>query len=173
MLFRSDSIYEVIRTRRGILFGWREHLDRLRLSAEGLGFALDLDDAEILRRIDATLRAAGNPDSYVRILVTRGTGSAPNIDLAYATGPLRWVVMVRALPTMASTARVQIIDRLRNDRRALDPAVKSGNYLNNVLGLAEAKAQGATDCLFLDAHGNATEASTSNIFVLQIGRAHV
>jgi branched-chain amino acid aminotransferase len=166
----GDSIYEVIRTRRGILFGWREHLDRLRLSAEGLGFALDLDDAEILRRIDATLRAAGNPDSYVRILVTRGTGSAPNIDLAYATGPLRWVVMVRALPTMASTARVQIIDRLRNDRRALDPAVKSGNYLNNVLGLAEAKAQGATDCLFLDAHGNATEASTSNIFVLRQGR---
>lgn len=166
----GDSIYEVVRTRHGIVFGWREHFDRLRASAEGLGFALDLDDRGILQRIDATLRAAGNADSYVRIIVTRGTGTAPNIDVAYAGGPLRWVVMVRALPAMAPTARLQIIDRLRNDRRALDPAVKSGNYLNNVLGLAEAKASGATDCLFLDAQGNATEASTSNVFVVRSGR---
>jgi branched-chain amino acid aminotransferase len=165
----GDSIYEVVRTRHGIVFGWREHFDRLRASAAGLGFALDLDDRGILQRIDTTLRAANNTDSYVRIIVTRGTGTAPNIDLAYAGGPLRWVVMVRALPTMTPTARLQIIDRLRNDRRALDPAVKSGNYLNNVLGLAEAKASGATDCLFLDAKGNATEASTSNVFVVRSG----
>ena len=49
-------------------------------------------------------------------------------------------------------------------RRALDPATKSGNYLNNVLGLAEAKDRGANDCLMLNAQGFVTEASTSNVF---------
>lgn len=166
----GDSIYEVMRTRAGFMFGWREHLLRLTKSAEGLGFELDLDTATILQRIGATVQAAGNPESYVRIIVTRGSGSAPNIDVAYATGPMRWVVMVRPLPTLAPSSRLQIIDRLRNDRRALDPAVKSGNYLNNVLGLAEAKAQGATDCLFLDAQGKVTEASTSNVFTVRKGK---
>jgi branched-chain amino acid aminotransferase len=61
-------------------------------------------------------------------------------------------------------ARLWIVDRLRNDRRALDPATKSGNYLNNVLGLAEAKARGATDCVMRNAAGFLTEASTSNLF---------
>jgi branched-chain amino acid aminotransferase len=166
----GDSIYEVVRTRGGAVFGWREHLQRLRASADGIGLLLDLDDAAIVRRIDATLRAAGNAESYVRLIVTRGTGSAPSIDLGAAPGPARWIVLVRDLPPGPATARLQIIARLRNDRRALDPAIKSGNYLNNVLGLAEAKAAGATDCLFLDAQGHATEASTSNVFALRGGR---
>ncbi len=166
----GDSIYEVLRTRHGHLFAWREHLDRLRGSAQALGFMLDLDHAAIVQRAIATLRAAGNAESYVRIVVTRGTGSSPSIDLASATGPLRWVILVRPLPTAPPFAQLVIVDRLRNDRRALDPATKSGNYLNNVLGLAEARRQGGTDCLFLNVAGHVTEASTSNVFALRRDR---
>ncbi len=167
----GDSVYEVLRTRRGHLFAWREHLDRLAASAAALAMPLDLDHRAILQRVAATMRAAGNADSYVRIIVTRGTGSAPSIDLASAVGPRRWVVLVRPLPPMPPPARLIVVDRLRNDRRALDPATKSGNYLNNVLGLAEAQRDGGTDCVFLNAHGHVTEASTSNLFVLRAGRA--
>lgn len=166
----GDSVYEVVRTRRGHLFAWQPHLERLRASAAGIGLPLDLGDAEIVRRVLETVRAAANPDSYVRIVVTRGTGTAPNIDLLCAPGPPRWVVLVRPLPPAPGPARVQIVARLRNDRRALDPATKSGNYLNNVLGLAEAKAAGATDCVFLNADGRVTEASTSNVFARRGGR---
>lgn len=166
----GDSVYEVICTRRGIPFAAIEHLDRMRLSAAGLGIDLDLDDDQILARIKATLVAAANPESYVRIIVTRGTGTAPNIDLAHAPGPLTWVLLVRDLAVKpGQPSHLAIVPRLRNDRRALDPAIKSGNYLNNVLGLAEAKRRGATECLFLNAAGFATEASTSNFFCVDDG----
>lgn len=161
----GDSIYEVVRTVGDVPFAWGEHWLRLRASADAIALPLDLDERKVARRVAATIAAAGPGDHYVRVIVSRGTGSAPNIDLAYAPGPARWVVMVRALGSLVgSPARVALVDRLRNDRRALDPATKSGNYLNNVLGLAEAKAMGATDCLMCNAAGHVTEASTSNVF---------
>jgi len=166
----GDSVYEVLRTRDGELFAWREHLQRLRSSAEAIGLDLDLTDSDILRRLLATMEQAGNAESYARIIVTRGTGSMPNIALEAATGPPRWAILVRPLPGVKPTARLQVVQRLRNDRRALDPATKSGNYLNNILALAEAQRHGATDCVLLNANGHATEASTSNIFALLRGR---
>jgi branched-chain amino acid aminotransferase len=161
----GDSIYEVVRTSGEVPFCWPEHWQRLQTSAAAIQLALDLDAATIGRRIAATLAAAGPGDHYVRLVVTRGAGEAPNIDLAYATGRPLWLVMVRPLtPMSGKPARLALVERLRNDRRALDPATKSGNYLNNVLGLAEAKASGATDCVMLNQTGHVTEASTSNLF---------
>jgi len=161
----GDSIYEVVRTSDGVPFAWPEHFARLRLSAAALLMELDLEEAEVARRVAATVAAANHGDSYVRLVVTRGTGSAPNIDLAYATGRPCWAILVRPLvPMSGQTAQVAIVQRLRNDRRALDPATKSGNYLNNVLGLAEARKLGATDCLMCNQLGFITEASTSNVW---------
>jgi branched-chain amino acid aminotransferase len=168
----GDSVYEVMRTRHGVPFTWREHLSRLRASASGIGLDLGVDDREIMARIERTAARARGPDEecYIRIVVTRGVGSEPNIDLSYAKGPPTFVILVRALPDMrGKPARLSIVDRLRNDRSALDPAIKSGNYLNNVLGLAEARVAGATDCLFLNAAGEVTEASTSNVWIVQGG----
>lgn len=161
----GDSIYEVVRTHDGVPLTWAEHWARLQGSAASLAMELDLSESEAARRVADTLAQADHGDSYVRIVVSRGTGDAPNIDLAYANSPPRWVVMVRPLQlAVGKPVRLALIDRLRNDRRALDPATKSGNYLNNVLGLAEAKARGATDCVMLNQDGSVTEASTSNLF---------
>jgi len=162
----GDSVYEVVRTHDGVPLTWIEHWARLQASAAGLQMELDLDEATVAHRIQATLEAADHGDSYVRLVVTRGAGEAPNIDLAYATRPPCWVVLVRPLALLTGVpVYLGLVERLRNDRRALDPAAKSGNYLNNVLGLAEAKARGATDCVMLNADGWVTEASTSNLFV--------
>jgi len=166
----GDSVYEVVRTAGDVPFAWPEHFARLRASAAALRFDLDLADGPLARRIAATLTAAGHGDSYVRIVVTRGTGSAPNIDLACATGRPCWAILVRPLASISGKpTKLAVIDRLRNDRRALDPATKSGNYLNSVLGLAEARAAGATDCVMLNAQGFVTEASTANVFALVDG----
>ena len=167
----GDSIYEVIRTRQGIPFAWPEHLARLHASAEGLQMDLPLDDADLTRRIVDTLAAAGNAESYVRVVVTRGLGTAPSIDIQCALGSPCYIVMVRDLPAGVGgeTAQVAIVPRLRLDRRALDPAIKSGNYLNNVMGLKEARARGATDCLFMNQDGVLTEASTSNVWIVKDG----
>lgn len=170
----GDSVYEVMRTRDGVPFAWAEHLARMRKSADGIGLEIATSDGEIMRRVHATRAVAGGgergKEHYIRIVITRGTGSAPNIDISYAPGPETVVLLVRDLPDVhGKLARLAIVPRIRTDRRALDPAIKSGNYLNNVLGLAEAKAAGATDCLFLNADGYATEASTSNFWVLKDG----
>ncbi|MGK0202816.1 MAG: branched-chain amino acid aminotransferase [Planctomycetota bacterium] len=161
----GDSIYEVVRTHSGVPLTWSEHWNRLNASAASLAMELDLSESDIARRVAETLAQADHGDSYVRIIVTRGTGDAPNIDLAYANSPPRWVLMIRPLQlAVGKPVHLAMVDRLRNDRRALDPAAKSGNYLNNVLGLAEAKASGATDCIMLNQDGSVTEASTSNLF---------
>lgn len=161
----GDSVYEVVRTAGEVPFAWPEHWARLQASAAALHMPLDLDERTVARRVAATIAAFGSGDCYVRLIVTRGAGDAPNIDLAHAIGPPCWVVMVRPLPdTSGKPARLAIVRRRRNDRRALDPATKSGNYLNSVLGLAEAKALGATDCVMLNNEGFVTEASTSNLF---------
>ncbi len=144
----------------------------MHASANGLQLPLDVDDRALTQRMMATLEAAGNHESYIRCIITRGPGTAPNIDLAYATGPCTTIVMVRELATQAAdaVAHLAIVHRLRQDRRALDPAIKSGNYLNNVMGLQEAKAKGATDCLFLNQQGKLTEASTSNFCLVKDGQ---
>jgi len=161
----GDSVYEVIRTHADVPFAWPEHYERLRASAAAIQLDLDLAEADVARRVATTMAAADHGDSYVRVIVTRGTGTAPNIDLDYAPGPPCWVVLVRPAPKVSGTpAKLSIVQRLRNDRRALDPATKSGNYLNNLLALAEARATGATDCLMANAEGNITEGSTSNFF---------
>lgn len=161
----GDSIYEVVRTTGGVPFGWTEHWARLSQSARSIRLRLDLDEAAAARRVAATLAAAGPGDKYVRVIVTRGTGDAPNIDLAHANAPPRWVILARDLaPMSGKPTRLAIVDRRRVDRRALDPATKSGNYLNNVLALAEAKDLGATDCLMLNTDGLVAEASTANVF---------
>ena len=167
----GDSVYEVCRTIGGVPFAWPEHWQRMAQSAADLWMPLDQGEATIARRVAATLAAAGNSESYVRIVVSRGTGTAPNIDLACAPGPQRWVILVRPLgTTFGMAARLALIPRLRNDRRALDPGCKSGNYLNNVMGLAEARRLGATDCVMLNGDGEVTEASTSNLFAWCDGR---
>jgi branched-chain amino acid aminotransferase len=163
----GDSVYEVMRTRFSVPFAWPEHLARLRASADGIGLRIDLDDHTIMRRVKETLAAAKVEEAYIRIIVTRGTGTAPNIDLDFAPGPSNYLVLVRDLVSTESTAELALIPRLRTDRRALDPAIKSGNYLNNLLGLAEARAKGATDCLFLNQQGHVTEASTSNFYLVE------
>lgn len=167
----GDSVYEVMRTRSQVPFAWPEHLERLRSSADGIGLEIDLDDRAIMARLKETLAAARAPEAYIRLIVTRGTGTAPSIDLAFAPGPPNYVILVRDLAVAPSkSGHLALISRLRNDRRALDPEIKSGNYLNNLLGLAEARSRGASDCLFLNHSGHVTEASTANFYMVTRGR---
>src|SRR5690606_6746215 len=83
----GDSVYEVMRTHAGVPFAWPEHLARLRASADGLGFPPGPDDDVLVDRIAATLaeaRPGPGEEAYIRVIVTRGDGTAPSIDLAYA-----------------------------------------------------------------------------------------
>ena len=172
----GDSIYETFKTVEGIPFAFARHMERLHASAARLRFEVPLSDAAMAARIKVTIAAAGGGgERYIRIIVTRGVSAAPNIDPAHARGQPNLVILVRDLedfpPEMYERGiALAIPSILRNDRRALDPAIKSGNYLNNILGLMEAKERGANDAVFLNTSQEVSESSTSNVGIVRDGR---
>jgi len=167
----GDSLYEVTRTYDGILFAFDEHLRRLHESARLARFGALPDAVMLHAMVEAACRAFflqfGNVDAYVRLTVSRGVGDL-QIDRT-TSGPPYAIVIVKEVaprPPPGTGAHWALVDRRRNLPEALDPAMKSGNYLNNVLALAEAQALGADDGLMLDAAGWVTEGTTSNFFAV-------
>ncbi|MFL5388840.1 MAG: aminotransferase class IV [Myxococcales bacterium] len=168
----GDSVYEVARTYGGRPFELGKHLDRMDRSAERIGLVLPPRKA-IESEIQRTLDAAKNPESYVRVVVTRGEGKF-GLSPHYAEGLSRLFVIVRPLEPAPREhyergLKVAVTLTRRNPAACLDPSLKTGNYMNNILALREAHAAGADDALLLDLRGKVTEASTSNIFFVQQG----
>ncbi len=165
----GDSVYEVMRTANGSPVDLERHLDRLSASAASLWLPSPSATA-IHSAIDSTLRAAGNSESYIRVILTRGAGEI-GLDVSLA-GDAQLLVIVKPLvlppPSLyREGAALQIVGVRRTSREAIDPAVKSGNYLNNILALAEARRHGAHEAVMLSPDGLVAEGSTSNIFAVK------
>jgi branched-chain amino acid aminotransferase len=168
----GDGAYETLRTYGGRPFHLDKHFRRLRQSIGRLGIALPLSDQELAARLRALLEAAGNAESYVRLMVTRGVG-----DVTYkfdrVQGPT--VVMIvkpyEPLPerTYEIGAPVVISSVRRNHPLALDPAIKSINLLNNILAMQEAVAKGALEAILLNDLGEVAEGAGSNVFAVHRG----
>jgi len=173
----GDSIYEVFRTYGGVPLFYDEHWARFENSAALISLRLDLDKEQMAEEIRQTVRtsraAQSGRDVYVRYTITRGEGP---IDLFPAENlKTRYVIIVKALtpwkPEFYSEGmKLAITATKRNPKNALDPNIKGGNYLNNVLGVIEARSLGADDCLMLNNAGCVTEASNSNVFFVLDGK---
>jgi branched-chain amino acid aminotransferase len=168
----GDSVYEVLRTSGGRLVDLERHLDRLRRSAEGIEITMP-DADELGRAISDTLDAAENPESYLRIIVTRGGGPI-TLDITSPGKPSLLLIAAPLAMPLAELyergASLAIVGVERTSRRAFDPAVKSGNYLNNIMALAEAKRAGAYEAIMCSPDGRVAEGSSSNLFVARAGR---
>jgi branched-chain amino acid aminotransferase len=173
----GDSIYEVFRTYDGVPLFYDEHWRRFENSAGLIHLKIGHTKEALTEQIRATIHASGaaslERDVYVRYVVTRGEG--PMDLLPRAESPTRFVIIVKEVPSWnpvfySRGVNVAIVGTRRNPRHALDPNIKGGNYLNNVLGVLEASARGADDCLMLDAADRITEASNSNVFFVIDGR---
>ena len=163
----GDSVYEVVRTYAGVPFELEAHLDRLTRSAELIAMSLPIPKGELVARIGRAIAAAGNAESYARVIITRGSGEI-GLDPALARDP-KTIIIVRELATPPPEAYLEgvtiaLVGVLRNPRRAMDPAAKTGNYLNSVLALAEARKSGAVEAVMLDSEGRVTEGANSNLF---------
>lgn len=164
----GDSVYEVIRTYDGRLFALDEHLARLERSADLLGIALPVDLGSLTKEIDATLAAAGNEESYIRLIVTRGSGPI-NLDPNLAVHPCRVVIVApyQALPESLyeEGAAIHLVSAGRESGGAVPDGAKSGNYLVNLMALGTARRRGAHEAVLLDSKGRVAEGASSNIFV--------
>lgn len=174
----GDAIYEVWRTYHGVIFAWDEHWQRLESSARALYMALPLDSdrmrGEIRRSVAAWRKHTGNKgEVYIRLQISRGTG-AIGLDVALVDRP-EFVLLVQRCPVVpAEKARAGLhlsvaTGLRRNPAESLNPAWKTGNYLNNLLGLREARARGADEVVMLNQAGEVTEAAVSNIGFVRAG----
>ena len=174
----GDSIYEVWRTYHGVIFAWDEHWKRLLASAQALHMELPFGPDRILgeiRRTVAAFRAGGGGagEIYIRLQVSRGAG-AIGLDVALADRPA-FVLLVQPCPELSaekarSGMRLSLASGLRrNPAESLNPAWKTGNYLNNLLCLREARSRGADEVVMLNLAGEVAEAAVSNIAFVRGG----
>jgi branched-chain amino acid aminotransferase len=168
----GDSVYEVLRTYGGLAFEPGRHFRRLRSSAARLGFSVPSSDASLLEQVDGLLDRAGKVESYIRIIVSRGLGDC-SYNFDRVQGPT--VVMIqKPLPRYPAShydegIRVAAVGVRRNHPRALDPAIKSSNLLNNILAVREAQSRGAEEPVLLNHESFLAEGASANVFLARGG----
>ncbi|MBE7492056.1 MAG: aminotransferase class IV [Planctomycetes bacterium] len=168
----GDSVYEVVRTVGGQLFAAKQHLARLHASAAAIELRVPRKDDWLLRHLAAMHRRKPRTESYLRLIVTRGEGQ---LELHPQSCKRPAVIgIAKPLPQWddehyAHGCKIVLAGVRRNLKQATDPAVKSGNYLNNVLALMEARREDAAEALMVNAQGLLTECTTSNIFLVKAG----
>ena len=166
----GDSVYETFRTEDGVALFLGDHFNRLENSARLIEMHIDQDRVELTKQIRRTVANTGATRKsrlYVRLQVTRGEGPldlAPSKDLE-----TRYVVIVKEAPiwktNLYSVGLNMVVSTIRrNSVTTLDPNIKGGNYLNNIIAVNEAVAKGADDAVMLTQEGHVSEASNSNVW---------
>lgn len=166
----GDTIYETMRAHHGRLLFWGEHEARLRRSLELAFFECDPHDRPLAGIAEELLRANRISTGVVRVTISRGIADRDQI-----TGyPHTWVVTARPLkertedeyeagvPAILASVR-------RNAVGSLDPEMKAGNWLNNLLARREARLAGAVEGVMLSVEGWLAEGASSNLFWLRDG----
>ncbi|MBI3016970.1 MAG: aminotransferase class IV [Deltaproteobacteria bacterium] len=172
----GDSVYDTFRTFSGYPLQLSAHIDRLFHSAKKLQLKSPATKKEIMAQIFRTLSAYWKrfkkEDVYIRVILSRGYGNI-GFDLNLCTHPTL-IVIIKEIPTFPKKQyekgiSVAIVPTLRNNPKSLDPNIKSGNYLNNLLAYLDAKKQNTQDAVMQNYKGEITEATTSNIFIVKKG----
>lgn len=166
----GDSVYEVIRSYGSIPFACKEHFNRLQRSADMLKIPIPVSLLKIESEMRQLIKEAGNKDSYVRIIVTRGEGEI-TLDPAMAESP-HYVIIVKEFQPPPKHlynegASVMLVKSGRLTESALPPGSKTGNYLINLMALAKAREKGNSEAILLDGKGRVTEGTTCNIFMVR------
>lgn len=172
----GDSVYEVVRTYGGKPFEVGPHLARLFRSAHGISLDIGRTKEQLAAEIEVAVREAGCAgEAYVRLIVTRGVGEI-DISPASCAHPTIILIVKDLAPWPPEQYErgidVAIVSTVRNEIGSIDPAIKTGNYLNSILALIEAKKRGAGEACMLNAHGKLTECTTSNLFFVKDAIVH-
>lgn len=165
----GESVFETLRVDGGEPFAFEEHLERIVISGDKIGFTLPWSAEVIEGHCRAALRESGLEQGYMRIIGTRGMGPI-GLDPGLAFDPQLFVIVL-PLPEIPETVYQEgitavLVSVLRNLKKAVDPAAKTGNYMNSVLAAQESRSRGADEAIMLNVEGHVAEGSSSNVFAL-------
>ncbi|MGL4465346.1 MAG: branched-chain-amino-acid transaminase [Planctomycetia bacterium] len=171
-LLYGDGVFEGIRSYAGKVFRLTEHIDRLYISARSIRLEIPISKSEMADAIRETLKVNGIRDGYIRVLVTRGAG-ALGLDINRTSNPQVVVIAdsIQLYPKEMYDQGLEIITAatIRNHPNALNPRIKSLNYLNNILAKIEGQLAGCVEALMLNHKGEVSECTGDNIFIVKNG----
>ncbi|RIX50557.1 branched-chain-amino-acid transaminase [Paenibacillus nanensis] len=168
----GDGIFEGIRIYDGNIFKCKEHLDRLYDSAKSIMLDIPLTYDEMQAALVETIRRNELRDGYIRLVVSRGPG---NLGLDPKRCPAAFVIIIveqlAIYPEEAyKNGLVSVsVSQRRNIPDALNPKIKSLNYLNNILVKIQANLAGVGEAIMLNSQGYVAEGSSDNIFIIKNG----
>ncbi len=172
-LLYGDGVFEGIRIYRGKIFKEEEHIQRVFESARAIRLELPMSPERLSRAMYETMRANDvTGDGYIRLVVTRGVG-ALGISIRRTANPTVIIIVDKIslypLEVYERGLHCIVSSFARNHPNALNPRIKSLNYLNNVLAKAEAHAAGADEAIMLGLDGHVCECTGDNIFIVRRG----
>ncbi len=169
-LLYGDGVFEGIRSYGSLVFKLEEHLVRLWESAHTLMLTIPMTRKEMEKAIIETLKRNNLKDAYIRVVVTRGVGDL-GLDPAKCKKATVFIITdkISLYPEELYRKGLEIITvpTVRNLNEAVNPAIKSLNYLNNILAKIEAKNSGCVEALMLNAQGYVAECTGDNVFMVK------
>ena len=169
-LLYGDGVFEGMRSYSGSVFRLDEHLDRLWQSAAAIQLKIPGNKEQMAAAVNETLVANRIEDGYIRLVVTRGVGTL-GLDPNRCDQPQVIIItdFITLYPDEFYRDGMEIVTArtIRNHPQALDPRIKSLNYLNNILAKIEGLEAGCVEALMLNYQGEVAECTGENIFIVR------
>jgi branched-chain amino acid aminotransferase len=169
-LLYGDGVFEGIRAYNGRVFMLDEHIDRLYRSAQAIALKIPMTRKAMAQAVVDTCKANKLKDGYIRLVITRGVGEL-GLNPYNCKNPQVIIIAagIQLYPQSLYDKGMAVVTvgTIRNHTEAVNPRIKSLNYLNNVLAKIEAINAGVMECVLLNPQGYVAEASGDNIFVVR------
>ncbi len=173
-LLYGDGVFEGIRSYNCLIFKLKEHIERLYESAHSIMLKISLSKKDLQKAVIETLKRNKLKDGYVRILVTRGVG---DLGLDPRECKRSSVIIIadkialypHSEELLKKGLKLITVPTARNLPEALNPSIKSLNYLNNIMAKIEASNSGVEEAIMLNNYGYVAECSGDNIFIVRKG----
>jgi len=171
-LLYGDGVFEGIRIYSAKIFRLREHITRLYEGARSIKLEIPLNREQMEDAVKSTVQANNKRDGYIRLVVTRGAGYL-GLDPRKASNPQVIIIVddIALYPPelYENGLEIMTVSTIRNHPNALNPRIKSLNYLNNIMAQIEAVQAGCFEALMLNHKGEVAECTGDNIFVVKRG----
>ena len=172
-LLYGDGAFEGIRAYSGVVFRLEQHIDRLYETCHTMLINIGLTKKDMIAAVVKTLKANGLRDGYVRLVVTRGDGDL-GLDPRKCKGNPNIFIIADKITLYPEELyknglTIVTVPTVRNHPEAINPQLKSLNYLNNIMAKIEANNAGVPEAIMLDGSGYVAECTGDNIFMVKNG----